>query len=99
MHKERAFPALEKPRASLSQGAVVASKQLQSIHQFWSKLTLSPFGPAGPETPIGPGVPCSCRKENTLGHFYSEDSLKPGDTAAPLGKSTAGKDSLVVEDI
>lgn len=33
MHKERAIPALEKPRASLSQGAVVSSKKLQSIGQ------------------------------------------------------------------
>lgn len=91
MHKERAIPALEKPRAPLSLRAVVSSEKLQSIHQFWSKLTLSPFGPAGPETPIGPGVPCSCRKENTSGCFYSRASLKPGDTAAPLGKAQLGR--------
>lgn len=77
----------------------MSSKKLQSIAQFWNKLTLSPFGPAGPETPIGPGVPCSCREENTPGHSYCGALLKPGDAAAPSGKSTAEKDSPVFKGI
>lgn len=85
MHKERAI------RAPLSLRAVVSAEKLQSIRHFWRKLTLSPFGPAGPETPLGPGVPCSCRKENTSGCFYSKASLKPGATAAPLWKAELGK--------